>query len=276
MNPPAGAGGAAEVAALVRRVNAVYETGRAPARRANLARRPLTAQQRHSLTLAALEEGQADRSYAALLVACRLDTASELRALLRVVASNAVATVLHWALGTSLDGRPRWSADDVLAVASGRAPARGAVPSGLLHGLAELDPTVFELAAVVAPAGDATGSLPTPDEVGRLLAAVEAIYARPPAGPAAGRWAADELHALVLAELDDVERASSEVSYLELLVTWGLDTSAGLQDLLRVQAAGAARTTLRWLASLADRSTPDEWPVLADALATPWWAGEPA
>ena len=265
-----------ELAALVRRVNAVYETGAAPARSTTRTRAALTAQQRHSLTLAVLDDPASPplKSYAALLVECRIDTARELRALLRVVASNAVATVLHWALATpGDDGRPRWSADHVLAVANGKVPSRAAVPSGELRGLAGIDPSVCELAAGVAPPGDPSPTPPRHDDLDELLRAVEEVYARRPSGEAGRHWQTDELHALVLAELDDAERERSHVTYLELLVTWGLDTPEGLRDLLRLQAAGAVRTTLLWLRHDGDHDWPDGQPVLAEAAVRAWWAG---
>jgi hypothetical protein len=191
------------------------------------------------------------------------------------VASNAVATVLHWALATpGDDGRPRWSSDDVVAVAEGRAPARAAVPSGPVRGLAGIDPSVFELAAGVAPPGHPSPLPPRRDELNRLLGAVEEVYARPASGGAGRRWQSDELHALVLAELDDAERERSQVTYLELLVAWGLDSPEGLRDLLRLQAAGAVRTTLRWLRHEVGPDWPDGHSVLAEAAVGAWWAAE--
>ena len=279
MTPPARHRAPGELADLVRRVNALYETGAAPARRATLTRAALTARERHSLTLAVLDDPAPARarSYAALLVECRIDTAPELRALLRVVAANAVATVLHWALATpDPAGRARWSAEDVVAVARGRVPSRASIPTGELRGLAGIDPAIFELAAVVAPPGEPTRPIPGRDEIDRLLGIVDGIYDRAPSAEAGRRWQADELHALVLAELDDAERCRTEASYLELLVTWGLDTPDGLRDLLRLQAAGAVRTALRWLRHDADRDWDDERPVLAEAAVQAWWAGEPA
>lgn len=264
---------AADVTALLRQVNELYATGGAPARPAPWRRAALAADERHRLALAAITDltrGR-HRSYLAALVECRADTPHGLRLLLRLVAANAVATVLHWALtAPGPDGEERWTAHDVLAAARADVPPPGAVPSGALRWLAAIDPNI-ELAAGVPPAPD--GPLRSHDEVSCLLGAVEAVYCQAPSGGGAWRgWEADELHALVLDALLDAEREGGDGAYLETLVAWGVDTPEGLHDLLRLQAAAAARGALRWLLADGAGSTPwREEMVLAEATVSPWW-----
>jgi hypothetical protein len=269
--------GTAEVAALLRQVSAVYAAAGAPPRAGGPARLALTAPARHSLTLATLADlrAGAHRSYLAAMVECRVDTASGLRDLLRLVGANAAATVLHWAIGGSGPAAgDLWTKADVIAAARGGASMTGSVPTGMFRGLAALQPNVYRLAPGAQPTAWGQRSR-TRDEIAALLQVVETIYFEPVDDEVQGFWGSDELHALLLTEIEEEEAqdAAASASYLETLVAWGLDTAEGLACVMRLQGAGTARTTLRWL--LVDDDERQSWPddrVLAEAGAAAWWA----
>ena len=267
-----------EVAALLRQVSAVYAAAGAPPRAGGPARVALTASARHSLTLATLADlrAGAHRSFLAAMVECRVDTASGLRELLGLVGANAAATVLHWALAGAGPGPDElWTSADVLAAARGGATMTGTVPKGAFRGLAALQPAVYRLAPGIRPGSWRRRGGRTGWEIAALLEQVEAIYFEPLDGAVQGFWGADELHAMLLTVIEEGDGGDGPAaSYLETLVAWGLDTADGLACVMRLQGAGAARTTLRWL--LVDADTGHAWPhdrVLAEARASAWWAG---
>ncbi|MDQ1396364.1 MAG: hypothetical protein QOG64_1623 [Acidimicrobiaceae bacterium] len=272
-----------EVSALLARVEAIYWASGVPPRRGGPARCPLPADARHRLALATLadQRRRSDRSFLAAIVACRADSAEGLRSLLRLFGANAVATVLHWVVAaTGPTGEERWSAADVMAAARGEATAAGPVPSGALVGLAALQPSLFRLAPVASPP---SWSGPPPRgrsaaAIGVLLRSVESIYFGPYLSADGRRWEADELHALTLAAIalgdgDESAPADDDLagSFLATLVDCGLDTVDGLTSLLRLQAAGAARTALCWLLPGRGHGGWDDETVLADAEASSWW-----